>query len=69
MPWLLFFVSSAIVVAAATKLSEFSDVIAVRTKLGGLFVGTIFLAAATSLPELIASISSFRAGVPNLAAG
>jgi cation:H+ antiporter len=69
MPWLLFFVSSAVVVAAATKLSEYSDVIAVRTKLGGLFVGTIFLAAATSLPELIASISSFRTGVPNLAAG
>jgi cation:H+ antiporter len=69
MPWILFLVSSAVVVAAATKLSEYSDVIAVRTKLGGLFVGTIFLAAATSLPELIASISSFRTGVPNLAAG
>jgi cation:H+ antiporter len=44
-------------------------VIAVRTRLGGLFVGTIFLAGATSLPEIIASISSFQSGVPNLAAG
>lgn len=68
-PWILFVISSAVVVFSATKLSEYSDVIAVRTKLGGLFVGTIFLAAATSLPELIASISSFRAGVPDLAAG
>lgn len=69
MVWILFVASSAVVVIAASKLSEFSDIIAVRTKLGGLFVGTIFLAGATSLPELIASISAFREGVPNLAAG
>ena len=69
MVWLLFLVSSVVVVLAATKLAEYADIIAVRTKLGGLVVGTIFLAGATSLPELIASISSFSAGVPNLAAG
>lgn len=69
MVWIQFLLSSAIVVAAAVKLAEYGDVVAVRTKLGGLFVGTFFLAAATSLPELIASISSFRLGVPNLAAG
>ena len=69
MVWIQFTLSAAVVVYAAIKLAEFGDIIAVRTKLGGLLVGTIFLAGATSLPELIASISSFRAGVPNLAAG
>lgn len=69
MVWIKFFFLAAIVVIAAVKLAEYGDVIAVRTKLGGLFVGTIFLAAATSLPELIASISSFQLGEPNLAAG
>ncbi len=69
MVWLLFLASSVVVVLAAIKLAEYSDVIAVRTRLGGLVVGTIFLAGATSLPELVAAISSFRAGVPNLAAG
>lgn len=69
MVWLTFLLSAAVVVLAAIKLAEYGDVIAVRTKLGGVFVGTIFLAGATSLPELIASISAFRAGVPNLAAG
>jgi cation:H+ antiporter len=69
MVWIQFILSAAVVVYAAIKLAEYGDIIAVRTKLGGLFVGTIFLAGATSLPELIASISSFRAGVPNLAAG
>jgi cation:H+ antiporter len=67
--WLKFLFFAAIVVITAVKLAEYGDVIAVRTKLGGLFVGTIFLAAATSLPELIASISAFRLGEPNLAAG
>ncbi|HRN67514.1 MAG TPA: hypothetical protein PK205_06010 [Promineifilum sp.] len=69
MVWILFVASSAVVVLAAIKLAEYSDVIAVRTGLGGLFVGTIFLAGATSLPELTASISAFRTGALNLAAG
>lgn len=69
MVWIKFLFFAAIVVIAAVKIAEYGDVIAVRTKLGGLFVGTIFLAAATSLPELIASISSFQLGEPNLAAG
>ena len=69
MVWLQFLLSAAVVVVAAVKLAEYGDIIAVRTNLGGLFVGTIFLAGATSLPELVASISSFQAGVPNLAAG
>jgi cation:H+ antiporter len=69
MVWLQFIISAAVVVFAANKLAEYGDVIAVRTKLGGVFVGTILLAGATSLPELIASISAFREGFPNLAAG
>lgn len=69
MVWLTFIFTAAIVVIAATQLAKYGDIIAVRTKLGGVFVGTIFLAGATSLPELIASISSFQAGYPNLAAG
>lgn len=68
-PWLIFLASSAVVVLAAIKLAEYGDVIAVRTGLGGLLIGTILLAGATSLPELIASISAFRIGAPGLAAG
>lgn len=64
-----FLISAAIVVAAAVKLAEYGDVIATRTRLGGVFVGTIFLAGATSLPEMVTAISSFAADVPNLAAG
>ena len=65
----MFLLSAAVVVVAAIKLAQYGDIIAVRTGLGGLLVGTIFLAAATSLPEFITSISAFQAGSPNLAAG
>ncbi len=69
MVWIQFLFSAAVVVVAAIKLAEYGDVIAVRAKLGGVIVGTIFLAGATSMPEMLASLNSFRAGVPNLAAG
>lgn len=68
-PWILFGLSAIVVVVAAIKLAQYGDVIAVRTGLGGLLVGTIFLAAATSLPEFITSISAFDAAAPDLAAG
>jgi cation:H+ antiporter len=68
-PWIVFLLSAAVVVVAAIKLAQYGDIIAVRTGLGGLLVGTVFLAAATSLPEFITSISAFQAGSPDLAAG
>ncbi|MCU0500484.1 MAG: sodium:calcium antiporter [Anaerolineae bacterium] len=69
MAWVTFIASSIVLVVAATKLAEYGDVIAVRTRLGGLFVGTLLLAGATSLPELLTTISSVNQGAPNLAAG
>ncbi len=69
MAWLIFVASSILLVLAATKLAEYGEVIAVRTRMGGLFVGTLLLAGATSLPELLTTISSVNQGAPNLAAG
>lgn len=69
MAWLIFIAASAILVFAATKLAQFGDAIAARTGLGRLFVGTLLLAGATSLPELLTSINSLSQGVPDLAAG
>lgn len=67
--WLLFLVSAGLTVAAAGKLAEYGDVIAVRTGLGGMFIGTLLLASATSLPELLTTINSINQAVPDLAAG
>lgn len=69
MAWLQFLVSAGIVVLAAIKLAQYGDVIAVRTRLSGMFIGTLLMAGATSLPELLAAINALAIGVPNLAAG
>ncbi len=69
MIWIEFIISSALIVFAAIKLAEYGDAISVRTKLGGLFIGVILMAAATSLPELLTTISSINQGIPDLAAG
>lgn len=69
MPWVIFIVSAAAITIAATQLAKYGDVIALRTGLGGMFVGVLLMAGATSLPELLTSISSVRIGVLNLAAG
>lgn len=69
MVWLTFLISAALIVLAATQLAKYGDVIAVRTRLGGMFIGVLLLAGATSLPEMLTTVSSLSQGVPNLAAG
>jgi cation:H+ antiporter len=69
MAWLIFVASSAALVVAAVKMAEYGDVIAVRTRLGGMFIGVLLLAGATSLPEMLTMVNSFRQGAPGLAAG
>lgn len=69
MVWVQFLLTSAVIVYAATQLAKYGDVIAIRTKLGGMFVGTLLLAGATSLPEVLTTLSALWEGVPNLAAG
>jgi cation:H+ antiporter len=69
MIWVEFIFSAAVIVFAATQLAKYGDIIAVRTRLGGMFIGLLLLAGATSLPEVLTTVSSLSQGVPNLAAG
>jgi len=69
MVWAKFILSAAAIVIAANYLAKYGDVIAVRTKLGGMFIGILLLAGATSLPELLTSIVSVSQNTPNIAAG
>jgi cation:H+ antiporter len=66
---LQFALAAAVVIVAATMLARFADAIAELTKLGRLVVGSVFLALATSLPELTVDISAVRMGFPDLAVG
>ena len=65
----IFLGSAFLVVLAGTSLARNGDIIAARTRLGGLWVGSVFLAVATSLPELTTDIAAVRIGAPDLAAG
>lgn len=56
-----------IIVIAATWLPVIGDKLAAQTGLGQSFVGTIFIALTTSLPELVVSIAALRIGAADLA--
>jgi cation:H+ antiporter len=60
---------AAVVALAGTFLARSADQIAEITRLGRLLIGSVLLAAATSLPELTVDISAVRQGMPDLAAG
>ena len=64
-----FILSAAAVVFAGVRLARHGDVIAARTRLGRLWVGSLFLAVSTSLPELTTDIAAVRLGALDLAAG
>lgn len=64
-----FLISAAVIVVAGAALTQFGDVISRKTKLGGLLVGSILIAGATSLPELAIDINAVRLGSIDLALG
>lgn len=63
----LFLIAAAATVITAVKLSTYADVIGERTSLGGLLVGTLLLAGATSLPEVTTSLTAVWVGNPDIA--
>src|SRR5690554_5037925 len=69
MAWVAFFGSAFLIVLAGTALSRAADVIAEKTRLGGLWVGSILLAGTTSLPEVVTSASAGVMGLPDIAVG
>jgi cation:H+ antiporter len=64
-----FLASATAVILAGVRLARDGDAIAARTRLGRLWVGSVFVAVATSLPELTTDIAAVRLGEPDLAAG
>ena len=66
---LIFSGSTAVVVLAGVFLTRFADGIAKATGLGSLLVGSIFLAGATSLPELMVDVSAAHMQKADLAVG
>ena len=64
-----FTINSIMVVVAATFLPKVGAGIAISTGLGQTFVGNVFIALASSLPEVVVSIAAVRMGSVDLAIG
>jgi cation:H+ antiporter len=64
-----FVISAVIVVISGITLASIGNQIAETTGLGQSFVGTLFLAIATSLPELAVGITSVKIGAYDLMIG
>jgi cation:H+ antiporter len=65
----IFLAAGVLLVVAGTVQVRAADAIAEHTGLGRLWIGSVLLAAATSLPELATDVSAVRLGAPDLAAG
>ena len=66
---LTFIASAGVIIVTGSILTHYVDDLAEKTGLGRLLLGSILLAGATSLPELVTDISAVRAGYVDLAIG
>lgn len=67
--FLFYFLSSAALVYFSIKCADYVDLLDKKTSLSGAFIGGVILAAVTSLPELITSISALSIGNAGLIIG
>ncbi len=68
-PLIVFAVLGALVFAVAGRLSRHADAIADATGLGRVWIGSLLLAAATSLPEVTTDLSAARLGAVDIGVG
>lgn len=64
-----FCIHAGIVIISAIALPKIGEALAEKTGLGQTFVGNVFMALSTSLPEVVVSITAVRIGAINLAVG
>ena len=58
MVWLKFVLCLVVILFAGTKLAQYGDAIAEKTGLGRIWIGLVLIAAITTMPELVTSVSS-----------
>ncbi|MBK9144360.1 MAG: sodium:calcium antiporter [Candidatus Melainabacteria bacterium] len=66
---ILFGVNALLIMIAGMFLPELGDKIARLTGLGNTFVGSVFIAVSTSLPEIVVCIAAARIGAFDMAVG
>lgn len=64
-----YFLTAAVLVLFSIKCADYVDMIDKKTDMSGAFIGGVILAAVTSLPEVITSISAVAIGNDDLIIG
>ena len=67
--YIVFVINAALVIGLGIWLASIGDRLAATTGLSRSFVGNLFLALSTSLPEIAASLAAIRLGAIDLAIG
>ncbi len=67
--WRRFGLAAAVVIAAGVWLPEAADGLAQELRLSRSFVGTIFMALVTTLPEMAVTLAALRLGALDMAIG
>ena len=68
-PFLVLVAVGVLVFLVASRLSRHADAIADETGLGGLWIGTVLLAASTSLPEVFTAVNAALLDAPDIGVG
>lgn len=68
-PLLALLLVAVLVFVIAARLARHADAIAETTGLGGLWIGAVLLAAATSLPEVLTDVNAALLDLPDIGVG
>jgi cation:H+ antiporter len=68
-PFLALLSVSALIFLVGSRLSRHADTIADETGLGGLWIGTVLLAASTSFPEVLTDVYAALLDAPDIGVG
>ncbi len=69
LPLAAFMLAGMLVFVVASRLAHHADAIADSSGLGRLWIGSLLLAASTSMPEIITDINAAAFGVPDIGVG
>jgi len=67
--WVTFVLSAIGIIFAGIRLAPYGEALGRRTGIGQGWIGLLFLATLTSIPELTTTVSGASLGVPNIALG
>ncbi len=67
--WLVFLLSATAIILAGIRLAPYGEAIGRRTGIGQGWIGLLFLATLTSIPEMTTTVTGAMIDAPNIALG